>query len=131
MSSVAEEIRVPADLSGFFCVIPLQLSRKVDGTGLVIIENLRVWLLLMVSYLVQFLFMYEIAELDESRKYEVHSELWLLNYVCVFVFMVKIFEELRACKDLLLVIIQCPSKSDHGYGAMQQSDLADTHGAIL
>ena len=92
----ADEHRLPADLSGFFCAIPLQLSNEVDGTFLVIAEKLRIWFLLITTYIVQLLFLFHIADITEKKKATTSSsEYRLLNHVCVFVFMVQIFQEVH------------------------------------
>jgi hypothetical protein len=123
-------------------VIPLQLNREFDGTLLVIAELLRTWFLLLVTYAVQLLFLYEIAQIDEAKKWEVNTELRSLNLVCVFIFMVQIFQEFHACKDLFHVLIKCPHK--HSERSVYQqlmprpcTDIASPrnheqqHGAIL
>ena len=66
----------------------------MDGRCLVIAEKIRIWFLLILTYSMQLMFVFHLAEITESKKFITNSEHRLLNHVCVFVFMVQIFQDL-------------------------------------
>merc|ERR1719313_821042 len=146
----AEEATVPADLSGFVCVVPLQLNRKADGLVLVLMEVIRSYLLLVLSYAVQVVFLYEFRQINRSKggdqchlsaSTQFQDELFFLELVCVFVFVVQVFQEVEQSKNLFVTLYKCPTNSQFSlYGALftEETQAAGAesprpvhHGAIL
>jgi hypothetical protein len=108
-----EEARIPADLSGFVVVIPLQLNLEVDGVLLTCAELFRSYFLLFLSYGVQAVFLYQIALIDEDKAGNCDDgRLYFLSLICVFTFTVSIFEEANEIKNLAVTLYKCPSRQE-------------------
>jgi len=132
-----EEATLPADLSGFFCTVPLQLSRSADGLCLTLVELFRSFLLISLSYIVQIVFLWEFWRINGTNvDTPCKEDHFFLEHVCMFVFVVTCFQELEATKNLFVTLWKAPTSQTYSmYTALLTEDVnkkeAVKHGAIL
>lgn len=127
---MSEGYVLPESIYGLVIAEPLQLDRKVDGAFIYWTELIRCYVLLLINYTVQGILMYKIWEINMDKEGEQCDEsLRSLQNVCVFIFCISVFSEVRDACSLLYGLYQCPTISAHDiYNAAPTSG---GHGAVL
>lgn len=100
-----EELEVPPNVYGVAMVLPSVLNRRKDGTCIFLFEHLRIWSLLIGNYGIQLLFVLELwkmviagdmeGEVPEESGMTCSNNVIVLQFVCLFVFEVVMFVEVR------------------------------------
>jgi len=104
------ELTVPESLYGMALAEPLALNLKHDGCLIFIIEFIRTYCMLALNYVIQGLFLYEIAQVVQDHYGDGCTDEHLyLQLMCVFVFEVSIFHEFRNSCDLFCLLWHAPS----------------------
>jgi len=127
------ELEVPPNVYGVAMVLPSVLNRHKDGTCIFFFEHLRIWGLLFGNYGIQFLFVLELWKMVLSRKDEAETSgtdmacsnnVVILQFVCLFVFEVMMFTEIRDTTLILRLLwnIESPSDKAPGGAAFEQLD---------
>eukprot|EP00746_Dinoflagellata_sp_MGD_P040598 gnl/MRDRNA2_/MRDRNA2_19811_c0_seq1.p1 gnl/MRDRNA2_/MRDRNA2_19811_c0~~gnl/MRDRNA2_/MRDRNA2_19811_c0_seq1.p1 ORF type:complete len:301 (-),score=37.16 gnl/MRDRNA2_/MRDRNA2_19811_c0_seq1:79-981(-) len=134
-----EVYHVPCNLYGLAVVEPLQLDRHIDGFVIYFMELSRLVFLLCLNYATQLAFIRRIAQIiqgdSEQQAYEYQfwgradcsDETYKLQLICVFVFCVTTFAELRETCDLANALYHCPVK---GYKWIPSLDAGRAFGAV-
>lgn len=128
-----EKLHLPCDLYGLFVAEPLQLDASVDGWTLIFLVMTRAFFFIALNFLIQLLYVVKIHRLSVELQAEPREqERFYMQVVCVFVFGISIFRELRDCIDFLALVVRCPVSRDGGYrGIGGGSDGSHRHGAVL
>lgn len=136
MATLPCELYVPVSVCGIALAEPRVLSRKNDGYMIFIIEHLRIWILLLVTFCIQLLFVFELRYIEHGETTVLmtcSNEFVLLEFVCVYVFEVFMFAEIRGSLNLFrLIWYATPHNND--YVAMTQwggDGTQSAEGAIL
>lgn len=98
------DIDIPATLYGMVLLEPKYLSLKTDGSFIWIFENLRIWCLLLLNYVVQALFVCELARLQPAEAMSCSNSVALLQFACLFVYEVSMVSELRGSFDIFQIL---------------------------
>jgi len=125
---------VPCDLYGLFVAEPLQVSVSIDGCTIVFPAMIRAFLFMAMTFTVQFLCVVRIHHMSmKMQGQECSHEHSYMQVVCVFMFGMCIFSELRGCVDFLALVARCPVyRGGWGYtGIGSESDWWHGHGAML
>ena len=130
-----EKLHVPCDLYGLFVAEPLQLDASVDGWTIILLVMTRAFFFIALNFIIQMLYVVKIHRLSVDSQSEPcarEQERFYMQVVCVFVFGISIFRELRDCIDFLALVVRCPVSPDGGYrGIGRGSDGSHRHGAVL
>lgn len=129
-----EKLHVPCDLYGLFVAEPLQLDASVDGWTIIFLVMTRAFFFIALNFIIQMLYVVKIHRLsvDSQSEPREEQERFYMQVVCVFVFGISIFRELRDCIDFLALVVRCPVSRDGGYqGIGRGSDGSRRHGAVL
>lgn len=131
-----EKLHLPNDLYGLFVAEPLQLDASVDGWAIVILAMTRAFFFIALNFAIQMLYVVRIHRLSvEMQGEQCRHEHSYMQVVCVFVFGVSIFRELRDCMDFVALVVRCPVSREGGYVGMGSSRGPDgshyRHGAVL
>lgn len=127
------ELEVPANVYGVAMVLPSVLSRHKDGNCIFIFEHVRIWGLLLGNYGIQLLFVLELWKMVVSKKDEAENSgtdmacsnsVVILQFVCLFVFEVVMFTELRDTTLILRLIwnIESPTNPMPGGAGWDKLD---------
>jgi len=129
-----EKLHVPCDLYGLFVAEPLQISASIDGCTIVFPAMIRAFLFMALNFTVQILCIVRIHHMSmKMQGQECSHEHSYMQVVCVFMFGMCIFSELRGCMDFLELVARCPVYGAvWGYtGIGNGSDWWHGHGAML
>jgi hypothetical protein len=94
----------------------------------------RAFFFIALTFMIQMLYVVKIHRRSVQLQSEpdVLEERFLIQVVCVFVFGISIFRELRDCIDFLELVVRCPVSRDVGYQSIGHgSDGSHRHGAVL
>jgi hypothetical protein len=129
--SAPEKLHLPNDLYGLFVAEPLQLDASVDGWTIIILVMTRAFFFIVLNFIIQMLYVVKIHRLSVDLDPCV-QERFYMQVVCVFVFGISIFRQLRDCIDFLALVVRCPVARDGGYrGIGRGADGLHRHGAVL
>lgn len=103
------ELEIPANVYGVAMVLPSVLNRRKDGTCIFLFEHMRIWTILAGNYAIQLLFVHELWKMVNATREEQGGETYMacsnsvvvVQFVCLFVFEVAIFTEIR---DSVLIV---------------------------
>lgn len=124
-----ESYALPETLYGLIIAEPLQLDVNVDGMFIFITELLRSMFLLLVNYTIQALFLLQFYAINAGKGEEgCASGLESLRVLCVFVFCVSSFLEIRDSENMLFGLWACPTK-EPGHSPAHAAGQA--HGAVM
>jgi hypothetical protein len=130
-----EKLHVPCDLYGLFVAEPLQLDASIDGWTIVFLAMIRAFFFISLNFIIQMLYVVRIHRMNMKvqDKPQCSNEHPYMQMICVFVFGISIFSELRGCVDFLALVVRCPvSRAGGGYlGIGRGSDGSHGHGAVL
>jgi len=127
------EMKAPPNLYGSTLLVPMMLNRKDDGLLAFVLELVRTYTLIIVSYTIQFIFLQQvwILSLDSSRmKSKCSDESLLLQCVCVFTFEAAAFYGFRDSINFASFIIEAPVKRATNYAQIPVNQ-ERSGGAIL
>lgn len=103
------ELTVPTSLYGMVLAEPLVLNRKHDGNIIFFTELLRGQFMLCVNYVIQLLFLFEVGIMDLEKQGDACPDKYLwLQIMCVLVFEVAVFTEIRASTNILALLWHAP-----------------------
>lgn len=130
--TVAESLSVPCDLYGLFVAEPLQLDRHVDGWLIVLLVMIRAFLFIALNFTIQMLYVVRIHKLSvEMQGEQCRHKTAYMQVICVFVFGISIFRELRNCVDFMVLVYRSPVSRNRGYVGIGNGDGSHRHGAVL
>lgn len=122
---------LPESIYGLVIAEPLQLDRHVDGNFIYFTELIRCYILLLINYSVQWILMYKIWEINLDKEgQQCDDALRSLQSVCVFIFSISVFSEVRDAFSLFHLLWVCDTVGVVGsdiYHAVDQGG----HGAVL
>lgn len=125
-----ESYALPETLYGLIIAEPLQLDIDVDGKFIFITELFRSTFLLLVNYTVQGLFLWQFYLINSAKTHEgCAGGLESLRILCVFVFCVSSFLEIRDSENMFFGLWACPTKDSSQAQATHQSHAG--HGAVM
>lgn len=137
------EYIIPQNLYGLAIAEPLQLDKHADGLFIYVLEHIKVFLLLTLNYMVQFGFLNRVDDFYE-RNWADHyhltcsDRLEVLQIVCVFVFSVAVFGEIRESLDMWAGLWFCPvtdyklleERHSHHGAVLEKDDAADASNEV-
>jgi len=130
------QMKIPENLYGSTLLVPMTLERKHDGTIPFLMELFRTYMLISVSYAIQFIFLHQVylITVEPDRvKQKCTDENVLLQCVCVFTFEAAVFYAVRDAVGFASLLWEAPTSiSKDGYGMLPTPQAkARSGGAIL
>lgn len=124
---------LPENLYGLAIAEPLQLDWRIDGSVLYCVELWRGFGLLSLNYIVQTTFLVWIWRIDNQHKLSemaCHANLWSLQLelVCIFIFLVAIFVEIRETVDMFIGLWHAPVATGYSLLAAVETEQHGHHG---
>jgi len=124
------ELSVPAGLYGMAIAEPAQLNRKLDGTLMCFVENVRVQGILWMNYLLIGLFLMQIWKMTQQLwMADCSGRLLLLEFGCVFLFEVRMLDEVRKALAIMSLLWAAPKERESQYSNAR--DCSPSAGAIF
>lgn len=109
------EMKIPPNLYGSTLLVPMTLNRTHDGCMVFFLELLRTSMLIIVSYSIQIIFLFELLSVISSKsrvKYKCSDDNLLLQCVCVFTFEAAVFFALRDTLSFASLISSARSQTN-------------------
>jgi len=109
---------------------PAHLNRKLDGTLMCFVENVRVQGILWMNYLLIGLFLIQIWEMTQQLDMaDCSGRLLLLEFGCVFLFEVRMLDEVRKALAIMWLLWAAPKERESHYA--NDLDCSPSAGAIF
>lgn len=105
------ELTLPGSMSSMFIVEPLVLNKRVDGPLIYYGEFIRCAALVYLGYAIQSYMVYMIFLMDVDCAMEVPEKAAILEFVCVFVFEISMFVEVRNAANIVHLLWMAPTTS--------------------
>lgn len=133
---IMDEYILPENIYGLVIAEPLQLDRNVDGLFIFSMELMRVFVLLGINYFLQLSLIQQLMSINDAKEYwaeECGHHFLVLQIICIFVFVISIFAEVRETMDMMHGLYHAENWSA-GFlhiNAYVQPHMHETGGAVL
>lgn len=125
------ELAIPGNLYGMAIAEPMHLNRNVDGNVVYFVEMARCYVMLIVNYIIQGYFLFQIGlvivQTNEEEEGHEDGSLFMLRIMCVFVFQVTAFTELRDSTALLRLLWEVEAGEVHRHSGFHAVHSVHSH----